>query len=336
MKIKIIALLALLVSFNCFGQKPNILVILTDDLGYSDVSCYGGEINTPAIDRLANNGVRFKSCYVALMCVTTRVALMSGMEYMAAGGGGFPKGVSFAKFLRDAGYSTSLIGKNHGLSGLTIGDPNKDYGFDNFYGFEGGAINSFTGAGSANWQYNGQMFPNTSLPSDFYSTKNFTDYAISFIGQAIQQGKPFFSLLAFNAPHSPFDAPEANVRKYYDPNKGVNVYGKGWQKHREERLVRMKKMGLIDADVELSEAGVEIPDWDLLPNTSSNDWEMQKQFECLSRSAYAGMVDNIDENIDRLMAFLKDPNGDGKEDDSQVDNTIIMFLSDNGGCYAGL
>ncbi len=328
--------LVLSVSFAC-AEKPNIILIMADDLGYSDISCFGGEIQTPNIDKLANNGVRFSHCYVSPMCVTSRVALMSGMEYKAAGAGSFPNGLSFAQLLRNAGYTTSLVGKNHGMNNLLIGNSDRDFGFDHFYGFSGGAINSFTGAGNnCTWQEDGRIFPNSELPADFYATKDFTDYAMEFIGDAIDEGKPFFTFLAFNAPHSPLDAPERNVRKYYDPENGVNVYQKGWQKLREERLQRMKNMDLIDQSVELSAAGVEIPDWELLPDTSLYPWELQKDFECLSRSAFAGMVDNIDENIGRLLTFLDDPNGDGDNSDSQTDNTIIIFMSDNGGCYAGL
>ncbi len=154
--------------------------------------------------------------------------------------------------------------------------------------------------------------------------------------EAIDEGKPFFSYVAYNAPHTPLHAPEANVRKYYDPANGVDVYAPGWEKLREERLVHMKKLGLVAEDTRLSEPGVEIPDWDLLPDTAYTQWELQKEFECLTRAAYAGMVDNIDENVGQILAFLDDPNGDGNTNDSQLDNTLIIFMSDNGGCYAGL
>ncbi len=317
-------------------KQHNIVFVMADDMGYSDLSCYGGEIKTPNIDQLANQGVRFSRYYTTPMCVTSRVSLLSGMEYMAAGGESFPNGLSFARLLREAGYATSISGKNHGMNNFRIGSPDTDYGFDHFYGFSGGQMNSFTGAGNVEWQYDGKIFPNTELPEDFYSTDYFTDYAIKFMGEAIEQGKPFFSYVAYNAPHTPLDAPERNVRKYYDPKNGVNVYKSGWENMRTERLQRMKDIGLIGPEVQLSEAGVEIPNWELLPDTSENDWLIQREFECLSRSAYAGMVDNIDENIGRVMAFLDDPNNDGHNDDSQVDNTIIIFVSDNGGCYAGL
>ncbi len=317
-------------------KQPNILFIMADDMGYSDLGCYGGEINTPHIDNLADQGVRFSHYYTTPMCVTSRVSLLSGMEYMAAGGESFPNGLSFARLLRKAGYATSMTGKNHGMNHFRIGHPDTDYGFDHFYGFSGGQMNSFTGAGNVEWQRDGKIFPNTELPDDFYSTKDFTDYSIKYMAEAIEKDKPFFSYVAYNAPHTPLDAPERNVRKYYDPENGVNVYQDGWDKMREQRLDRMKEMDLIEKDVQLSKAGVEIPDWDLLPDTSDRSWVIQKEFEWLSRSAYAGMVDNMDENIGRLVAFLEDPNQDGKKDDSQIENTIIIFVSDNGGCYAGL
>jgi arylsulfatase len=317
-------------------KRPNILFIMADDMGYSDLSCYGSEIQTPFIDKLAQEGVRFSRYYATPMCVTSRIALLSGMEYMAAGGESLPNGLPFVQLLRDAGYATSMVGKNHGMGKFRIGDKTTDYGFDHFYGFSGGELNSFTGAGDVEWQNDGHIFPNTELPEDFYTTKDFTDYAIKYIGEAIEEEQPFFSYVAYNAPHTPLNAPERNVRKYYDPKNGINVYQDGWEKLREQRLERMKNMGLLDESVELSKPGIEIPDWELLPDTSLNPLELQKNFECLSRSAYAGMVDNIDENVGRLISFLDDPNEDGNNKDSQLDNTIIIFVSDNGGCYAGM
>ncbi|WP_299665987.1 sulfatase-like hydrolase/transferase [uncultured Polaribacter sp.] len=318
------------------NKKPNIILIVADDLGYSDVSSFGGEIPTPNIDNLAENGARFIKFYVSPMCVTSRVAILSGIEFIAAGKGSFPKGESIAKLMREEGYTTNLVGKNHGMGNLKIGNKKTDFGFDHFFGFTGGQINSFTGKGNAKWQNDGKIFPNTDLPKDFYATNNFTDYAIKYMDEAIKKDKPFFSMVSYNAPHSPLDAPEKNVRKFYDPKKGINVYKKGWIELRKERLARMKKMGIVDKDTQLPKLGVEIPDWDLLPEKSSKYWEIQKDFEALSRSAYAGMVDNMDENIGRITAFLKDPNQDGNTNDSQLENTIIIFISDNGGCYAGL
>ena len=321
---------------NAQQKKPNIILIVADDLGYSDVSSFGSEIPTPNIDSLAGNGARFNKFYVSPMCVTSRVAVISGMEFMAAGKNGFPKGESIAKLMRDEGYTTSLVGKNHGMPKLKIGDENTDYGFDHFFGFTGGQINSFTGAGNAKWQDDGRIFPNSELPKDFYATTNFTYHAINHMYEAIKKDKPFFSMIAYNAPHSPLDAPEENVRKFYDPENGINVYKKGWNKLREERLERMIQLGIVDEKTKLSELGVEVPNWDLLPGTSDKHWEIQQDFEALSRSAYAGMVDNMDENIGRITSFLKDPNQDGNTNDSQLENTLIIFISDNGACYAGL
>ena len=330
--------LALLGFLSAGAQEkaPNIIMILSDDLGYSDLSCYGSEIRTPSIDKLAEEGLRFSRYYVSPMCVTSRVALLSGMEFKAAGGESFPNGVSFAHLLRDAGYATSMVGKNHGMNNFLIGSPDTDYGFDHFFGFTGGELNSFTGEGNVEWQTDGRIFPYTDLPEDFYTTKNFTDSAIVFMKNALDSGKPFFSYVAHNAPHTPLHAPERNVRKYYDPGNGIKTFEDGWEKLRTERLERMKKMGLLSSGVELSFPGVEIPDWDLLPDTSLNYWELQKEFEMLARAAFAGMVDNIDENVGKIIAFLDDPNEDGNRDDSQLNNTIIIFTSDNGGCYAGL
>lgn len=336
-KIYVLIVFVLLLQIaNAQDKKPNIILIVADDLGYSDVSCFGGEIPTPNIDDLANNGTRFNKFYVSPMCVTSRVSIISGMEFIAAGKNNFPKGESIARLMRAEGYTTSLVGKNHGMDKLKIGNNNTDFGFDHFYGFTGGQINSFTGQGNAKWQNDGTIFPHTALPENFYATTNFTDYAIQYMDEAIKNDKPFFSMVSYNAPHSPLDAPEENGRKFYDPENGVNVYKEGWDKLREERLERMIQLGIVDQNTKLSELGVEVPKWDLLPETSNNQWELQKEFEALSRSAYAGMVDNMDENIGRITAFLKDPNQDGNTDDSALENTLIIFISDNGGCYAGL
>jgi arylsulfatase len=324
------------VDADVVAEQPNILFILADDLGYSDLSCYGGEIQTPHIDALAEQGIKCSRYYTSPMCVTTRIALMSGMEFKAAGGESLPNGLSFVHLLREAGYATSMVGKNHGFGNFRIGSRDTDYGFDHFFGFSGGEINSFTGERNAEWQSDGRIFPASELDPGFYTTEDFTDSAIVFMQEALEENKPFFTYVAYNAPHTPLHAPERNVRKYYDPEKGINVYAPGWEKLREERLEKMKELGLVSPDTKLSEPGVEIPDWDLLPDTAYTQWELQKKFECLTRAAYAGMVDNIDENVGQMVAFLEDPNRDGKYDDSQLDNTLIIFLSDNGGCYAGM
>lgn len=317
-------------------RRPNMLVIMADDLGYSDLSCYGGEIPTPNLDRLAFGGLRFSRFYASPMCVTSRVAFLSGMEYQAAGGENLPKSVSIASLLRKAGYATSMTGKNHGADRLLIGDPATDFGFDHFFGFTGGELYSFSGNGHVQWQDDGRLFPASELPDDFYTTEAFTDRAIQYMQEAIAQRQPFFSYLAFNAPHTPLQAPEANVRKFYDPEKGVNVYREGWESLRKKRFQRLKDLGFISKNTSLPALGIEVPDWELLPDTSDQQWVMQQAFEALTRSAFAGMVDNMDENIGRLISFLEDPNGDGDPSDSQLDNTLIVFLSDNGGCYAGL
>ena len=337
LNIKFLFTLILFAQF-AFSQnkKPNIILIVADDLGYSDVSSFGGEIPTPNLDNLAENGARFNKFYVSPMCVTSRVAIIAGLEFQAAGKNSFPKGESIAIQLRKNGYTTNLVGKNHGMDRLKIGDEKTDFGFDHFYGFTGGQINSFTGQGNAKWQEDGKIFPNSQLPKDFYATTNFTDYAIKYIDEAIKKDQPFFSMVSYNAPHSPLDAPEKNVRKFYDPENGINIYKDGWNKLREERLERMIQMGIVDKDTKLPKLGVEIPNWDLLPETSNKTWEIQKKFETLSRSAYAGMIDNMDENIGRIVSFLKDPNQDGNTNDSELENTLIIFISDNGGCYAGL
>ena len=328
------ALLLGLVSSVVFGagDRPNIVLIVVDDLGFSDLGCYGGEIHTPRLDQLAEEGIRFSRYHVAPMCVVSRVALFSGREHRAAGSNGFPNGVSMAHLLRDAGYATSMAGKTHGFSNFRIGDPSTDYGFDRFWGFDGGEINSWTGTGNVTWYDDERQFHHSELPSDFYATDAITDKAIEFIEQAVGQDKPFFCYVAYNAPHTPIHAYEADVRKYFD----TGVYERGWDVLSQERFDRQIAMGLIPPETVLPEYGVEIPKWELLPQTSPHHWVLQKEFEAFRMSSYAGMVDRVDQKIGELIDFLQNPSGDPDAQDSLLDETIILFMSDNGACYAGM
>ncbi|MDB4492224.1 arylsulfatase [bacterium] len=317
----------LLGASSFLAAQPNIVFLFVDDMGYSDIGCYGGEIETPHIDSLADGGLRLTNFHVTPMCVTSRASLLAGMEYSAAGYANIAKGVSFPHLLRDAGYHTSLAGKSHAISNISTGNPNTDYGFERFFGFRAGATDNFSGDG--NWRLDNQDF--TSFGADFYATDAITDFAIDFIDQAVSQEKPFFTWVCYNAPHGKLQAPEADVRKYYDGG----VYDAGWDQLRKDRLARQKAMGIVPAEMPLADYGVEVPRWDSLPQTSSDLWVLQKDFETLCMSAYAAMMDKVDQNVGRLIAHLDDPDGNLATDDSVLDNTLIIFCSDNGGAYAG-
>ena len=305
--------------------KPNILLILADDVGYSDLGCYGGEIATPNLDTLANDGLRFRQFYNSARCSPTRASILTGLHPHQAGfpnlSGRLPKNsVTLAEVLKPAGYRTLMVGKWH----LNEKNPPTERGFDEFYGMLGG-YNSF-------WQE--QPFY-TRWPQDrtkreyakdkFYATDVFADYALDFIGPKSSQ--PWFLYLAFNAAHFPLHAPEADIAKYQ-----AMYFRKGWDDIREERLARQKKLGLMPTDLALTPRGVTpanwsnaktgwadkvIPAWDSLPEDRRHDLARRM-------AVYAAMVDRMDLAIGRVVAHLKST--------GQFDNTVIFFLSDNGAC----
>lgn len=313
--------------------RPNIILIMSDDMGYSDIGCFGGEIQTPNLDALAQNGVRFTSFYNTARCCPTRASLLTGLHPHQTGIGhmtnpsenpvqfdlGLPEysgilnknSVTIAEVLKEAGYSTMMTGKWH----LGMNEREQwplQRGFDKFYGLLDGASNFFKPVFPR-----GITFMNDTVSvsdKDFYTTDAFTDYAIRFIGESQQEnaGKPFFLYLAYTAPHWPMQAPQEDVDKY----KGK--YMDGWSVIRERRYKRMTEMGLIDAGWQLSD-----PDW--------RDWnslsEEKKREMDLRRAIYSAMVDRMDQNIGRLTGYLKE--------NQLLDNTVIIFLNDNGACAEG-
>lgn len=334
MKNKIIQLFFLLLSVvgvnGSFAQRPNIILILSDDMGYSDLGCYGGEVETPNLDALANNGLRFTQFYNGARCCPTRASLMTGcyphqtgIGYMTNTPSNFSQHdlkipeyrgflnkncVTLAEVLKEAGYTTLMTGKWH----LGISDKSKwplQRGFDKFYGIIPGASNYFNPEYPSGITYMNDTISVTD--TNFYTTDAFTDYALKFIDETKQQDseKPFFLYLAYTSPHWPIQAPQKLVEKY----KGK--YIKGWSKLRETRFVRMKEMGIIDESWELSIQ--DSRDWDSLPD------EKKKEMD-LRRAIYSAMVDRMDWNIGKLVTYLKEK--------QILDNTIIIFLNDNGAC----
>ena len=287
-------------GIDCLADdRPNILIVMVDDLGFSDLGCYGSEIETPNIDDLAANGLRFSQFYNTAKCHSSRISLLTGLYCFQAGDAKMDRAVTIAELLNNAGYFTVMSGKWH------LNKEPTDRGFMRYFGHLSGATNFFTG--DATFRLNGQ--PWSDFNEGFYTTDATTDYAIEFIDEAIASGKPFFAYHAHNAPHYPLQAPKVDVMKYR------GRYRIGWDKLRMQRYDRQLKMGLIDA--KLSPRPKRIPAWNEL-TSEEQDWEDFRM------AAFAGMVDRVDQNMGRLIQHLKDK--------GVWENTLVLFCSDNGGC----
>ncbi len=298
------------------AEKPNILLIIADDMGYSDLGCYGGEIETPTLDRLAKSGLRFTNFYVNNMCWPTRASLMTGLypktalpEKGSAEGGLHPNAVTLARQLKSAGYATYMSGKWHLSSAEDPDGPNapQNRGFDHFYGTIHGASDFFA---PADLQLDG-----TSMESewkdnpDYYYTDAIVDHALEFLRSG-EKNTPFFLYTAFTAAHWPLHAKPKDIEAY------GGKYAMGWDKLRERRHARMKELGVVDPDWRLSPRNSEVPAWD---DAEAKDWQQRRM------EVYAAQVTSMDENIGRLIRHL--------EDTGELENTIVLYHHDNGGCH---
>ncbi|MCC9644725.1 sulfatase-like hydrolase/transferase [Rhodopirellula sp. JC740] len=301
-----VCLLTLLVSPSLIraAERPNVLLIVADDVGYSDLGCYGGEIDTPNLDRLAAEGIRFSEFHVNPMCTVTRTSLMTGHTHCQSDE--YRRSIPVARLLKDAGYSTSLSGKWHQPKNPL------DAGFESFYGFLGGAIDSWTGKEGNRHAIQTDREQPRPVEQGWYSSDAFTNRTIQDINRAKKANQPFFAFLAFNAPHTPLHAPRANVEKYYQR------YQDGWQTLRQNRYQRLKTMGMIDDRYVMTEPDGEVRRWEELPA------KIQKQ-EARRMAAYAGMLDRLDWNVGRLLQHLTD--------EGLRENTMVIFMADNGGAY---
>ena len=296
------------------ASRPNIILIMCDDMGWSDIGCYGGEVQTPTLDRMAREGMRFTQFYNNAKCTTTRASILTGL-YPRGGKGGLLRTnmVTLGEAMKLAGYQTSLSGKWHLGSDETT-HPFKR-GFDEYYGLLDGACNFFDpkqrdpkykGARIRKFGENDrELFE---FPKDYYTTDAFTDHAIKSLNKFSEKDEPFFLHVCYTAPHYPLHAKPEDIAKYRGKFK------MGWNKMREQRHKRMKEMGLIDPKWKLSSRDSRAYDW-----ASANH-----DHEDLRMAVYAAMIDSMDQNIGRLMAALKKS--------GEADNTLVLFLSDNGGC----
>jgi arylsulfatase len=320
------------------GDAPNVVVMLADDLGYSDLGCYGSEIDTPNLDALATGGVRFTNFHVTPMCSPTRAALLTGVNPHRAGIGtvahsdaGFPgyameladDVATAAEVFRDQGYSTFMVGKWHLAkdSDCSAAGPTHSWpcrrGFDRFYGF----LDAFT-----NQHHPHRIVEDNHLvdvdryPDGYFFTDDITDHAISMVReqQASNPSKPFLLYFAHGSVHAPIQAPAGDIAKYADR------YAAGWDVLREERWRRQQELGVIPAGLPLPprnpEPGHEVAAWADLP-------PREQELYARHMAVYAGMVDNLDQNVGRLVAALAEL--------GQLDNTIFLFLSDNGASREG-
>jgi len=301
-------------------RKPNIILIMSDDMGFSDIGCYGGEIQTPNLNRLADNGLRFTQFYNTARCCPTRAALMTGLYQHQAGVGhmmddrGYPSYqgnlrndcVTIAEALKPAGYRTYMAGKWHVTRHTRPEGPKFNWplqrGFDRFFG-------TIHGAGSF-YDPNSLTLDNKQIPpwEGFYYTNAISDYAVKFVDEH-KSDNPFFMYVAYTAAHWPMHALEQDIAKY----KGR--YRRGWDALRAERHEREKKMGLVDPKWELTPRDQGVPAWDDEPLKEWNERRME---------VYAAMVDNMDQGIGRIVEAVRRK--------GQLDNTLIFFLQDNGGC----
>lgn len=308
------------------AERPNIVLILADDMGFSDIGCYGSEIKTPNLDRLAGEGVRFSQFYNGARCCPTRASLLTGLYAHQAGMGhmlgksDYPgyqphlndRCVTIAEVLRMAGYRTLMTGKWHVGSDRPHWPVNR--GFDRYWGLVTGGGNYFTfehpGHQSVLLRDDQPLVPGGDR---LYATDAFTDAALEFLGDRKSQDKPFFLYVAYTAPHWPLHAWPEDIARYR------GKYRMGWDELRKQRHARQVEMGLMDAR------------WPLSPtDAKATPWEEEKDKDDLDlrMAVYAAQIDRMDQNIGRIMARIREL---GVED-----NTLVIFLSDNGGCAEGI
>ena len=286
---------------ECADDRPNIVVIMVDDLGFSDIGCYGSEIETPNLDALAANGVRFSQFYNTAKCHSSRVSLLSGQYCIAAGDTSLSHCVTSAEVLGAAGYFTAMTGKWH------LKQQPTDFGFDRYFGHLSGACNYFSGDNS--FRLNGEPW---SVPDQgFYTTVANVDYALEFLNEARQAAKPWYLYIAFNAPHAPLHALQEDYAKYQ------GRYANGWDQIRDARIKKQVQLGVLPASLEPSPRPEHIPAW-----SEMDQWK--KDYEANRMTTLAAMIDRVDQEVGRLVADLKTNN--------ELDNTMILFVSDNGAC----
>ena len=312
-------------------EQPNILLIVADDLGFTDISPFGSEIHTPNLQALADNGLMLNHFYASMTCSPSRAMLMSGIDSHRAGLGnmiettatnqeGKPgyegylskRVLSLAELLKEAGYHTYMAGKWH-LGNQHDQSP-RARGFERSFSFLYGGGSHFDDMIGPDehrphlfYREDGELID--SLPEGFYSTQNYTDKMLEYIGSQIDDGQPFFGYLSYTAPHWPLQIPEGERDSYR------GKYDEGYEVFRERRFERMKSKGLVMEDMELPSLPKSIPAWASLTDE-------EKQIQSGDMEIYAAMIDYMDRSIGRITDYLKNKGA--------YDNTLIVFMSDNG------
>lgn len=324
---------------NGLPQRPNIIVILADDMGFSDLGCYGGEIHTPHIDYLAQNGLRYRQFYNTSRCCPTRASLLTGLYNQQAGIGKMTEAedepaylghitenaVTLAEVLKTAGYHTAMSGKWHVSNTFSLQQPQQQLdwlnhhtsqplfspldqyptsrGFEKFFGTIWGVVDYYDPFSLVSG-----TTPITTLPKDYYHTDAINDTAVAYIKSYAGSAQPFFLYVAENAPHWPLMAKPEDIDRYRD------TYKDGWQAVRKKRYEKMVKLGLIDPrTTPLAQNREDSVSWENNPD---------KEWDALAMAVHAAMIDRMDQGIGRIIDALKQTN--------QLDNTLIVFLSDNG------
>lgn len=315
------------------ADRPNIVVVLVDDMGFSDIGCYGGEVPTPNLDGMAAWGVRFTQFYNGARCSPTRASLITGLYPHQAGMGWLdnrvekdskgihgkllPRAVTIAEVLRDAGYFTAMTGKWH--MGQQHGCVPWERGFDRSLNSRYGEVyfpEEASRPGTENLYLDGEEIPKNSprFGKDWYSTDLFVDWGLKFVDEAREARKPFFLYIAQGAVHFPLRAPAQTIAKYR------GKYREGWDVLRDRRYAKQVEMGLIDRAWALSPKAEQVPSWE------SRAEDRKDRFDAMM-AAYAAMIERIDIAMGTLVAGLKER--------GLLDDTLILFLSDNGGNAEG-
>jgi arylsulfatase A-like enzyme len=315
-------------------QRPNIVLILADDLGFTDIAPYGSEINTPSLSALAENGVSFSNYHTAASCAPTRAMLLTGVDSHRAGVPNIPEMippeqrqhahyqgvlgrnvVTVATLLQDSGYHTYMAGKWH--LGMTADLLPSRRGFERTVAMADSGADNWEQKpylpiyAKANWFADGEEFE---LPEDFYSSRFLVDKTIEFIDSNRDDGQPFFAYVPFQAVHMPVQAPQEFIDRY------MGVYDSGWEVLRQQRQARAIELGIVPAGT------------GMVTMSTTEDWDLQstaqKRYQAKRMAVYAAMVEAMDFHLGRLVEHLKNT--------GQYDNTIFIFASDNGSEASGL